>query len=209
VSLDELADGLRGHHHDAHGYHDGQNHDRNIFGKADSGNDRVEREDDVDEGDLDERHDEVRSGALLDDLFGAFEALVNFVGAFCEQEQAAAEQDEVAARDGVAESGEQLVGEAHDPSDREQERDAAKHGQPEAEYASRFLLLGGHPAHNDRQKNDIVDAEDDFKRRQRQERDPRLRAENPFHIVESYRLIFRKLPPQNRIGKITVHNDGD
>ena len=107
------------------------------------------------------------------------------VRAFGEQEQAAAEEDEVAPRDAVAEGCEQLVGQSHHPGDRQQEGDAGEHGQPEAEDAPWVLLFCGHPANNDRQKDDVVDAEDDFKRGERQQRDPRFGADEQFHEVQS------------------------
>ena len=78
----------------------------------------------------------------------ALELVVDLVRALVDQERAAEEQDEVAARHfgevRVAERQvEQGRREAHHPADGEQQRDAAEHGQPEPERPRpRLLRLG-------------------------------------------------------------------
>ena len=50
-----------------------------------------------------------------------------------DEEEAAAQQDQVAAGDAAAEHGDERLGEAHDPRDREEQADADAEGEDEAE----------------------------------------------------------------------------
>ena len=69
--------------------------------------------------------------------FVALEPLVNLERRLGEQEQAAADQDQVASRDPAAEHREQRRGQADDPGDREQQRDAHDHRGQQARCAAR------------------------------------------------------------------------
>ena len=72
---------------------------------AHRGDHRVEREHDVEHGDLDEDAAVARQAAACrGGLLIAFERAVDLVDAFPEQEQAAADQDQVAPRDRLAET---------------------------------------------------------------------------------------------------------
>ena len=59
--------------------------------------------------------------------------LVDLPGGLADQEEAAAQQDEVAPRDAAAEHGHEGLGEAHHPRDREEQADADAEGQDEPE----------------------------------------------------------------------------
>ena len=114
-------------------------------------------------------------------FFRAFQAVVDLHGALEQQEQAAEEEDQVTPGDALAEQVEQVGGQAHDPGDREQQQDPRAHGQGQAEEA-RLRLLGRRQAPDqDRDEDDVVDAEDDFQGGQGQERDPDFRTGEPFH----------------------------
>ena len=67
----------------------------------------------------------------------AFELVVDLDGRLPEQEQAAADEDEVAAREAVVEDGEERLGEAHDPGERQQQQDAHAHRAAEPERPPR------------------------------------------------------------------------
>ena len=88
------------HHHERDGDDHRRDHDRDLVDHADRGDDRVEREDDVEQHDL---HDHRRNDAALTAAEAcallALELVVDLVGALADQEQAARDQDEVAARD--------------------------------------------------------------------------------------------------------------
>ena len=78
-------------HHHADGEDDGRDHDGQLIGlgEADRREHRVEREHDVDDGDLHHDDGEVREHARLALVFGAFERAVDLGDALGEQEQAA------------------------------------------------------------------------------------------------------------------------
>ena len=107
----------------------------------DGGDHRVEREDDVEQHDLDDhraerRRDPRRAVPLL-----AFEPLVNLERRLGQQEQSAADQDQVAARKLVAEHREERRGQPDDPGQRHQQQDAHAHRGHQAEPARPALLL--------------------------------------------------------------------
>ncbi len=119
VVVDEVADGLGGEHHDEDGDHDGQHHDRHVIRHAHRRDDRIQAEDDVEDGDLDQGADEAGGGrAHALGLGGPLQGGVDLVGTLADEEQASQQQDEIAARDGLAQHGEQRLGEAHHPGER-------------------------------------------------------------------------------------------
>ena len=73
--------------------------------------------------------------------FLAFEPVVDLVGALAEQEQAADDQDQIAARDLLADDREQRLGQPDDPGEREQQQDARHHRPEQAEPPRARLLI--------------------------------------------------------------------
>ena len=159
--------------HDADRQHHGRDHDRQVLGHADRGDDRVEREDHVEDGDLRDDHPEGAgaAGALLVRV-GHLELLVDLRGGLGHQEEAAAHEHQVAAGDVAPEDREERRGEPHDPADGEEERQPRAEREEEAELARLVLLRGRQPAGEDGQEDDVVDAEDDLEGRQGGQRDP-------------------------------------
>ena len=86
---------------------DGGDHHPQLVDHADGRDDRVEREDDVEQHDLDDHAGERRARRGRRVLLLPFELLVDLEGALAEQEQAAADQNQIAAGDGVAEQREE------------------------------------------------------------------------------------------------------
>ena len=78
----EIADRACGDHHDHDGDDDCQCHHREVVGHAGGGDDRVEREDDVDEGDLHEDGGEARGFGGHRRSGIVFEFVVDFLGGF-------------------------------------------------------------------------------------------------------------------------------
>src|SRR6266545_5577427 len=175
VALDELADRPGEHEHHADREHHRCDHHRQVLGHPDSGDDRVEREDDVEDADLDDDEPEARaSGASRRELrlVAHLELVVNLEGGLGEEEEPAAEQDEVAPGPAVAEEGEELAGEPHHPGDAEEEEEPRPEREREPEAARRRLRLARQLPGQDREEDDVVDAEDDLHRREGGERDP-------------------------------------
>ncbi|MNQ29842.1 hypothetical protein D3C85_431650 [compost metagenome] len=182
VLVDKVADGASREHHHDHRDDNGRNHHRHVVDQADRGDHRVQREDDVDDGDLhDDAHEAIGLAARTLRLLFAFQAVIDLRRALEQQEQAAEEQDQVASGKALAEDLEQVGGQAHHPADRQQQQDPRAHGQGQAEEARLRLLGLGQATDEDRDKDDVVDAEDDFQCGQGQKRDPEFRAGQPFH----------------------------
>ena len=185
VAHDEVADRLGRDHHDADGDDDGGDHDRELAGHADGGDDRVEGEDDVEDHDLADDGGKRRRDAGAGVAFLAFELLVDFDGGFPEEEEAAADEDEVASREAVVEGVEERLCEAHDPGEGEEEQDAHAHGAGEAEGAGAWLLVAGQLADQDGDEDDVVDAEDDFEKGECGKRDEPVGGEEGVHGTDS------------------------
>src|SRR5436190_8957010 len=86
---DEMMDPARHRHHEDHGQHDRHRHDADVLYHADGGDDRVEREHDVDDDDLHQDRAKARlDGSALGVRVG-FELLVKFADGLVDQEEAA------------------------------------------------------------------------------------------------------------------------
>ena len=205
VRVDELADRLGGEHHHADRGHDRDHHHRHVVGHAHRGDHRVEREHDVDDCDLHQDAGEAdarcgrgarRGGCVV----LALEAGVDLVHALPEQEQAAADEDEVAARDLLPEHAEQRLGQPHDPGQRQQQQDARAHRERQAEPARKVAPFGRQPADQDRDEDDVVDAEHDLECGQRGQGDPGVGIGDPvehvFSCLSAGSLRWRTRPLQ-------------
>src|SRR5437879_5386674 len=177
VALDEAGHGAHAGQHHEHGDHHGRHHDRQAVGHADGGDHGVEGEPDVEHEDLGEHAGEAPSPASLALDVLDLELVVDLPRRLADQEEAAADQDEVASTQAVAQHGEQRPRESHHPRDREEQPDADAQREREPEPPRRILLPRGQPPGEDRDEDDVVDAEDDFERGQRRERDQAVGVE--------------------------------
>jgi hypothetical protein len=112
-------------------------------------------------------------------LLVPFEFFVNFKNAFAKQEQAAHDQDQVLARDGQLPGEnfrlpERLI-EFHDQGETTQQQHAGDERQAETEPAGLGLLVGGEFAAENRDENDVINAEHDLQQREREQADPNFR----------------------------------
>ena len=102
---------------------------------------------------------------------------VDFVRGLGHQEQAAADQDDVAPGDACTEQAEQRLAQRHQPGQGEQQHQAEDQRQRQADLARPLGLLLAAAGHQHRDENKIVDAEDDFERGERNQRRPGMRVE--------------------------------
>jgi hypothetical protein len=107
----------------------------------------------------------------------------DLVRGLVEQKQAAEQQHQVASADALADHVEQVVGQAHHPAQREQQREAREHRKTQAEASRLVAQLRRQPADQDRDEDDVVDAQDDLQGGQHREGDPDVRVEQEFHGV--------------------------
>src|SRR5690606_20888163 len=119
----------------------------------------------------------------------AFEFAVDFVGCLGQKEESAQNQNQVPPRDLGSQNAEERFGEAHDPRQGEQERNAAEKGEGEANRARSGLLVLWKSSRKDRDEDDVVDSQDDLEGGQRAESDPGLRVGDP--VQWAVRIWFR------------------
>ena len=115
---------------------------------------------------------------------------MDFVCRLRDQEQAAADQDDVAPRKCEVLHGNHGLGQADQPHQHAEQQDAKHQRQQQADLARALRLRGRNARDDHRNENDIVDAEHDFQRRQGQQRRPGFRACQQFyHALNDF--IFR------------------
>jgi hypothetical protein len=71
----------------------------------------------------------------------------------------------------------------HHPGQREQQREARHHREAEAEPPCPVALRFGQPADQDRDEDDVVDAENDLERHQHKEGNPDVGVQQGFHAM--------------------------
>ncbi len=194
VALDEVADRACEDHHHAHRQDHRRHHDRQVLRHPDGGYDRVEREDDVEQPDLDDDRPEgggahrLRLGGVLD-----LELVVDLDRRLPDEEEATGEQDEVAPGDAVAHHREQVAGQPHHPADGEEEPEPRHEGDDEPQLAGLRLLLPREAAGEDGEEDDVVDAQDDLHEGERRERDPGLGGAEQFEHGGQFLPIAARL----------------
>ena len=150
----------------------GGDHDPQIVDHADGGDDRVEREDDVEQHDLDDdarkrRRDAGRRVPLL-----ALQPVVNLEVLLASRNRPPTirirSRPEISCPRIVNSGAVSLTIQASENSS----SDARDHRAEQAEPARPRLLRRGSLPDEDRDENDVVDAEDDFQKRERREGDP-------------------------------------
>ena len=114
-------------------------------------------------------------------LVGLLDLGVHLVGGLVDEERTAGDQDQVLPRQGKAHDFERRLGEADDPGDHQQQRDTEYQCERQAQAASTVGLLLGQARNQDRDEDDVVDAEDGLEQRERGERDPGLWVGEPVH----------------------------
>ena len=143
-----------------------RDHHPQLIHHPDGGDHRIQREDDVEQHDLDD-HPQKRSAARPEPWPSSPSSVVDFDRALGEQEQAADDEDQIAPGDFLTEHGEERRGEPDDPRKREQQQHARNHGAGRPSRRARACCRRGQLARQNRDENDVVDAEDDFQERQR------------------------------------------
>jgi len=186
VPGDEIGERIGGQHHRAHGDQHGNDHDRKIIGHAHGGQDRIEREDHVEQDDLHDRAAEGqrRHALLVQHIVAAcgIDIMMDFLGRLPDQEQPARDQDQVApgkfgfkgrrailigrADDPQVEHGR---GQADDPGDHRQQHQPHPQRQANADPARLLPLMFGQFVRQDRNEHQIVDAQHHFHHHQRDE----------------------------------------
>ena len=148
-----------------------------------------EREHQVDDDDLDD-HPEERADmrALLLVRLSRLDFAVDFVGGLADQEQSAADQNDVAPGEFQVFHRQHRLRQPDQPDQEAKQKDAEHQGQQQPDLPRAFCLRLRNPRHDDRQEDDVVDAEHDLQRRQCQQRRPSFRTGEEFDHAFAHTL---------------------
>ena len=124
-------------------------------------------------------NDGARAGLSL--VLLAFQPLVNLQRRLAQQEQSAADQNEIPSRDVPPGDRDERRRQPDDPRNREEQHDPHQHRAEQTRAPRARLIAGGQLAGKNRNEDDVVDAEDDFEKRERDEREQALRTEECVH----------------------------
>jgi len=125
-------------------------------------------------------------------LRNAFEPLVQLGRGLEQQEQAAAEQDQVAAGEILAPQGEQRRGQRHQPRDDGQQPQPHEEREAQADEPCLVALARRQLLREDRDEDEVVDAQHDLQDDQRQETEPDGRVGE--QLDHDWRKEVRKRP---------------
>ena len=175
VVLDEVRERIGGYQHQPDRDHHGGDHDRQRARHADRGQDRIDREDNVEQHDLHDCRAEAQAsglgGAFVVRRVAAVERVMNLLGRLPDQEQAARDQDQIAQREGRVERTvavdqravdaeiDQRRGQPDQPRDRRKQRQPQHQRQCDADPARARLPGGRQAVGENRDEHEIVDAE--------------------------------------------------
>ena len=159
VLLHKATDGASEEEHHACRNYDGWHHHPQISGDTHGSDDRIQREDEVHDDNLDNHRRKGGRHYCRTGVFGGFQLFMDFKGAFADQKETTHQQNQVPPRDAVAAQGKERFCKPHNPGDAEQQEDAGEHSQADAGGAGTGLLALGQFAAENGYKNYIVDAE--------------------------------------------------
>ena len=129
----------------------------------------IEREHQVDNDDLDDDQEKCGAHPLGLAVFVArLHLAVNFVGRLCDQKQATADQNDVAPGERQVSDGKDGLGKPNQPYQQAEQEDAEQKRERQPDLSGAIGLRLPNSGNDDGQKNYVVDAENDFERRQGQ-----------------------------------------
>ena len=166
VLVDEVGQRVGGQQHDGHGDQNGDDHDRQVLGHADGRQDRVDREDDVQQDDLEDGRAGVGDDHVLlvhDVVAGrGIDRVVDFLGRLPDQEQTTRDQDQVLPREFIAHDGEDRLHQTDQPGDDRQQGQTHDQRQADTDAPHLLPLMLGQFVRQDRDEDQVVDAEHDL-----------------------------------------------
>lgn len=184
MAVDEVRERTaRDNHHD-HGNDDGAHHHVQIVDHADRGDDGIKRKHRVKQQYLSDDDPEARLPAAV--LFGVrqrLETLMQLGRRLEEQEQAAAQEDQIPERERMPPYGKDRIREGHEPRHDGKKAETHRERKPEAHVKGLVLLGRRELFGDDGDEDEIVDPENDFKNDEREKTDPDGRIKQKFHVL--------------------------
>ena len=181
MAFNEVADRPRRRHEHNHGQNDSNGHDPDLCCEADSRDNRVDREHEIDHRDLDHDrgHLAIHLGRGL--AFDALEIGMDLLHGLVDQEDATGDQDQILAREALAKGRKQWFGEAENPPNGKEQNQPRHQGQGHSELAGEWLLRGRQLADQERDDDQVIDAEHHLQGGQGEKAEPHLRVEQRVH----------------------------
>ncbi len=144
-------------------------HHTELVVHTDGRDDGVERKHGVEHDDLgdDGAQAGVHAGASMDENL-AFDPFVQLHGCLEQEEDAAEQQNQIAAGKGMVQYGKQRSGEGHHPRNHGQQAQAHDHRQGQADQPGLVSLVRRHFFGQDGNEDEVVDTENDFQYHQRE-----------------------------------------
>lgn len=184
MAFDEARNRLGTHLHHDHRNNNGDHHDEKVLRQANGRDHRVDAEDKVEDDNL-RYHDgkgASRLAALLL-IFFSFEFAVQFRGGLCDQEESAAEHDNVATGDAMREQDQEWFCKRCHVHSTEEKDDAKDHCERQSNRSCALRLLRRKFPYKDRNEDDVVDAKDDLEDGKRQQGNNAFGGEDVRHAV--------------------------
>ena len=115
-------------------------------------------------------------------MLGSFQLVVDLVRRFRDQKESAEQKNEPSAAESEARHRKERRCEPNNPGDGEQEQDARDKRAHQSQSSRLGLLVLREFGRENRNEDDVVDAEHDLEHRQRQQSDPCLGVGDPIHL---------------------------
>ncbi len=175
VVVDELRQRVGGNQHHDHSGHHGDDHDRQVFGHADGSNDTVDGEHQIQHQDLHNGRAHAqchnRTQGLL--FIGLdVHAVMDFSGCLPDQEQTTGDQDHVLPRERLVEHLEHRLCQLDDVRNGTEQAQAHHQSHANTQLTSLFALMFRKLVGDDRNENQVVDAQHHFHHHQCRQGDP-------------------------------------
>ncbi len=179
VGTDEVSERVGGGQHHGHRDEDRDDHDGDMLGHADGGDDAVHREDEVEDQDLGDgggKADGRGPGVEHVRVWVRVHVVMDFLCCLPDEEQTAGDQDQVAPRETLAENFNDRLGELDDDGNRAEKDKAHPQGAADPNPSCPLALFDGKLVRQDRDEDQIVDPQHHFHGDQRDEGGPGRRV---------------------------------
>lgn len=151
---------------------DRDEHDRDVLRHADRSHDAVDGKHEIEQQNLADgrQRREPRAGCGPGVILGVVrDVMMNLARGFPHEEHAAGNQNQIAPREAVAERFEDRRGEPHDQRDGAEQAESHHEREPDADALRARPVLGWQLVGEDRNEDEVVDAEHDFHHDERRE----------------------------------------
>ena len=209
VGLNEVCQGCRSEQHDGNRHENCDHHDGHVFGHAHRRDDAVHREYEVEDQDLGDGGRKAQGhGSLVEHvgMRGGIDVVMDFLGCLPDEEQAAGDQDQVSPGQSLAEEIDDRLRQLDDDGDCPQQGDAHDQCDADADPTGPFAVGLRELVRQDRNENEVVDAQHDFHGDQCQQCGPGGRVCRQLHEVVEHEVLANRFLSAMYQGLRGVHS---